>query len=169
MAKTAQLTPTIAPTDASDKTVTWASDDTGVATVNSSGLVTGVGEGTCTITCATTDGEFEATCDVTVTAILITSLTLNATAQTIDKGETFQLTPTIAPTDASIKEVEWLSSDTDIATVSAAGLVTAVAGGSCTISCAATDGSGKTAECAITVNVPVTGVSVSPTTLELNF
>lgn len=62
-----QLTATVAPTDATIKTVTWASDDEDVATVNATGLVTAVADWTCTITVTTDDGDFTAECDVTVT------------------------------------------------------------------------------------------------------
>ncbi len=63
---TATLTPTIAPADATNKAVTWESDKPSVATVDDDGKVTAVGEGTCTITVTTDDGDYTATCDVTV-------------------------------------------------------------------------------------------------------
>ncbi len=65
--KTQQLTPTVLPNNATDKTVSYSSDKPGVATVSSTGLVTAVGEGTATITVKTTDGQKTATCVVTVT------------------------------------------------------------------------------------------------------
>ena len=61
------LTATVAPSNASDKSVSWSSDDESVATV-ANGVVTAVAEGTATITVTTTDGSYTATCDVTVTA-----------------------------------------------------------------------------------------------------
>lgn len=63
---TLQLTPTIVPSNATDKTVSWNSNHTNIATV-SNGLVTGVSVGTATITVTTTDGNYSATCSVTVT------------------------------------------------------------------------------------------------------
>ncbi len=60
-----QLTPTILPKYATDKTITWTSSNTGVATVSDAGLVTGVAEGTATITATTANGK-TATCVVTV-------------------------------------------------------------------------------------------------------
>lgn len=65
---TTQLTATVAPADATDETVAYASDDEAVATVDTAGLVTGVAEGTATITVTTTDGAFTDTTVVTVTA-----------------------------------------------------------------------------------------------------
>ena len=63
---TETLTATVAPDDASDKIVTWNSDNNSVATVDEAGLVTAVSSGTATITVTTTDGDFTATCVVTV-------------------------------------------------------------------------------------------------------
>lgn len=65
---TTQLTETVTPSNATDKSVSWSSSNTSVATVSSSGLVTGVGTGSATITVTTTDGGYTATCAVTVTA-----------------------------------------------------------------------------------------------------
>ncbi|MEA5041861.1 MAG: Ig-like domain-containing protein [Oscillibacter ruminantium] len=65
--KTLQLTGTITPSTATNQSVTWSSGNSAVATVNSSGVVTGVKAGTATITVKTADGGKTATCKVTVT------------------------------------------------------------------------------------------------------
>ncbi len=62
------LTATITPSDATNQNVTWSSDNTAVATVSDSGVVTAVAEGTANITVTTEDGGFAATCAVTVEA-----------------------------------------------------------------------------------------------------
>ncbi len=72
----ATLTPTVSPAEATNKNVTWESDDEGVATV-AGGVVTAVAAGTCTITVTTVDGGFSATCDVTVNAAPEPALTFD--------------------------------------------------------------------------------------------
>ena len=83
---TEQLTETVAPSNASDKTVSWSSSNTSVATVSSTGLVTAVGAGSATITVTTTDGGKTATCAVTVTEPTYTEYTL---ATTMVPGKTY--------------------------------------------------------------------------------
>ena len=165
------LTATIAPEGATDQTVTWSSDKEGVATVSSAGLVTAVAAGEATITVKTTDGGFTATCKVTVTdpVIAVTGVSLSKTTLSLETGGTATLTATVAPTGASDKTVTWRSKKEGVATVSSAGLVTAVAAGDATITVKTTDG-GFTATCKVTVTDPVisvTGVTLNKTTLEL--
>ena len=64
--ETLTLTATVAPSDAANKSVTWSSGNTSVATVSTSGVVTAVGEGTAVITVKTADGGKTATCTVAV-------------------------------------------------------------------------------------------------------
>ena len=82
--------------------------------------------------------------------IPVTGVSINPTTASLDVNASSQLTATIAPRDSTIKSVTWSSSDTDIATVSLTGLVTAVTPGSATITVTTFDG-GKTATCTVTV------------------
>jgi phi13 family phage major tail protein len=149
-AATKQLTATITPADASNKAVTWQSSDTDVATVNNTGLVTGIAAGTCQIKATTVSGGKEASCEVTVQPVAVTGVTLDKDTLDLTVGETRQLTATVAPINATNKTVTWESGDTDIATVSADGLVTAVAEGTADITVKTVDGN-MTDTCSVTV------------------
>ncbi len=161
------LTATVAPTNATNKNVTWSSSDTNVATVSASGVITAKSAGTATITVKTADGSKTATCVVTVKAktIAVTGVTLDKTSATMIEGESLTLTATVAPENATNKNVTWSSSDTNVATVSASGVITAKSPGTATITVKTADGS-KTATCVVTVKaktIAVTGVSLNKT------
>ena len=146
-----QLKATVLPEDATDKTVTWSSDKTSVATVDATGNVTAVAEGEATITAKA--GDKTATCTVTVTAatVAVTSVALDKTELVLIVGDAAaQLKATVLPEDATDKTVTWSSDKTSVATVDATGNVTAVAEGEATITAKAGD---KTATCKVTVKV----------------
>ena len=149
---TATLTATVLPSDASNKTVTWSTSNSSVATV-SGGKVTAVAPGTATITAASVNGKL-ANCTVTVTdpVIAVTGVTLDKTSLSLTTGDTSTLTATISPSDATNKTVYWSTSNSSVATVSG-GKVTAVAPGTAKIT--ATSSNGKTAFCTVTVNAPL--------------
>ncbi|MDE6580561.1 MAG: Ig-like domain-containing protein, partial [Ruminiclostridium sp.] len=158
---TLELTATVKPDDATDKTVTWTSSDEKVATVDENGKVTAVGGGKATITAKA--GSKSATCEVIVT-IPVTSVTLNKNELSLEKGESAELTATVEPEDATDKTVTWTSSDEKVATVDENGKVTAIAAGAATITAKAGD---KSATCEVTVTVPVTGITLDKTELSL--
>ncbi len=88
---------------------------------------------------------------------LVTGITLSETSITLQPDETMYLTATVEPADADNSAVTWASSDDAVATVINNGLVVAVAKGTCTITCSATDGSGVKAECQVTVTNDTSG------------
>lgn len=155
---TQQLTPTILPSNATNKAVTYSSNNTAIATVNTTGLITAVAAGSATIMVTTQDGTKTATCTVTVNTpnVAVTSVSLNPTTATLTVGGTQQVTPTILPSNATNKTATYSSSNTAIATVNTTGLITAVASGSATITVTTQDGA-KTATCVVTVNTATGG------------
>ena len=151
---TKQLSSTVAPANATDKTVTYASKAQGVASVDNKGLITAKSAGTAQIVATTKDGAKTATCDVTVenAVVNVTNVGLTPATATLDIGATQQLTPTVEPSNASYKAVSFTSSDDAIATVDDDGLVTAVAAGSADITVESIADGSKTATSSITVN-----------------
>lgn len=149
------ITPTVAPSNATNKTLAWGTSNSNVATVSQNGVVTGIGPGTCTITAYATDGSNKtATCTVTVIGanIPVTGVTLNKSSLFVSVGGTATLVPTILPPGATNQNVTWDTSDTTVATVNSSGVVTGVHEGTCIITVRTVDG-GYTATCSVTVTV----------------
>ena len=147
------LIATVLPTNATDKTVTWTSSNTSVASV-ANGVVSAKTVGTATITAKA--GNQTATCAVTVSPIEVQSITLSPTTLSLGVGQSQTLTATVLPNNATDKTVTWTSNNTSVASV-ANGKVTANAVGTATITARAGT---KTATCLVTVNkgVVINGV-----------
>jgi prepilin-type N-terminal cleavage/methylation domain-containing protein len=148
------LTATVAPAAATNKYVTWSSDNSSVATVVN-GVVTGVGAGQATITVTTADGGKTAACVVTVSnggSVPVTGISLNHTTDIfLVIGETKQLTAVFTPSDATNKNVTWNSTDPAVATVDVNGLVSAISAGRTIITVTTAD-RGLTALCGVIVS-----------------
>ena len=159
----------VLPADADSKALLWSSSDPSVAAVDQSGKVTAVKGGTATIYATATDGSgVYATCDITVERIKVSSITLSSSSLSIVKGQSKNLTATVAPTNAEIKALKWSSSNTSVATVDQSGKVTGVKAGTATIYAAATDGSGVKGSCSVTVeSIKVSYVTLSSSSLNI--
>ena len=157
--ETETITVTVNPDNATDKNVTWTSSDESVAKV-ADGKVTAVKSGKATITAKCEDKTAE--CAVTVT-VPTGSVTLDKTSLSLAVGETAQLTATVKPDDATDKTVVWTSSDESVAEV-INGKVTALKSGTTTITARC---GGKSAECIVTVIVPVSSVNLDRNDLML--
>ena len=127
------LNAVVDPADSTDK-LAWSSSSTSVAQVNSSGLVTANRAGTAVITVKTTSGQI-ASCVVTVTnkTVVPQSITLSQNEARMAIGESIQLSATIEPSNATMKGIEWSSSDPDVVSVSNTGVIKALASGSAEI------------------------------------
>jgi len=161
------ITPTITPGSATDKKVTWSSSNNTIASVDTTGKVTGLNTGTATITATTHDGGLKAACTVTVsnTKINVTGISLSPTTKTMGVGGSFTIIPTITPSNATDKSITWFSGNPSVATVDANGKVTALGIGTAVITATTNDG-GYKATCTVTVSnniVNVTGVTMIPT------
>ena len=158
---TYQLTAIVTPSGTNARLV-WSSDNTGVATVNQNGVVSGKSAGTATITCKATDGSgLTASCVVTV-AKMIADITLSASSVTIYTGASQTVTAAITPSDATTKELSWSSSNASVATVNN-GVITGKSAGTAVVTCIAKDGSKKSAKCTVTVKQGVTAISLNRT------
>ncbi|MBT3136414.1 Ig-like domain-containing protein [Alteromonas sp. ALT199] len=127
------LTATVSPGEASDKGVTFSSNDSSIAVVDNTGLVTGVSEGSVTITAKTNDGGYIDTTVITVVQaenvscdsnwVNVTGVVLSIDNNRLRKGQSANLNTVVAPTCASNKSVVYTSSNPAVATVDASGVI----------------------------------------------
>lgn len=142
------LQATITPDTAENKKVIWSSSNDEVATVSEEGVVTGVKEGTATITVTTEDRNKTEECIVTVQEV---KFTLSETEKNLLVGNKAQINYQITPEELiEDKTVSWKSNDEEVATVSEEGIVTAVKEGTVIIT-GTLESENKTVE--LTVNV----------------
>ncbi len=130
----------------------------GSVTIDIEYTPTAAGSHTAVATFETAAGNFTANLSGNA-SVAVTGVSLDMNTATIARGNTQQLTATVAPTNASNQDITWSSSDNSIATVSTTGLVTAVAAGNATITVTTVDG-GFTDQCAVTVTAPVYAIDI---------
>ena len=96
------------------------------------------------------DSKSNNSSDSTSSKVAVTDITLNKPTLTIKVGETYQFVPEVIPANATNKKVTWKSSNTTLATISNAGLLSALKPGVVNIFCTTVDGN-KSAKCEVTV------------------
>lgn len=162
--ETSTLSPTLAPSNATNQTVHWYTSDSAVVSVDN-GVIKGISAGTATITAMAEDGGYQATCKVTV-VVPVTSISLNYKALNLPIGKTRNAVATIVPTNATNKNVIWASSNSEVATINENGVLNTVGAGTATITCTAADGYGASASFTVSV-VPVTGITLDYSSVTL--
>ena len=153
------------PEGKTDGRLVWSSSDGSVASVDEEGVVSGKSKGETVITVTAVDGGYTAECRVRVYQP-VTELRMDNRSVTVDTGDDIQLTATILPYDADNKSIVWSSDNPDVADVNGKGVVTGVKAGQ-TVIRATSEDEGISDFCVVTVNQPVTGVSLSKS--ELSF
>ena len=150
--QTRQLQVKITPSDTTNKNVQWTSSNNSVATVDSNGVVTSKNSGSTIITATTHNGlktEFFMEVETPVT-----NITLNSNEINLNPGGTFKLDATVNPSNASNKNIKWISANESIATVDQSGNVTADVAGTTYISAVSADDK-VIATCTVNVSKPV--------------
>lgn len=147
-----QLSVTVLPAEAADKTGVWASSAPAVATVDQTGKVTGVSVGNANITFTTTDGgKVGTTAAVIAVAVIVpTSVTVSPASPTCAVGATVKLSAAITPANSTDKTGVWASATPAVATVAQDGTVTGVSEGTSVVSFTTNSGA-KTANRTVTV------------------
>jgi uncharacterized protein YjdB len=148
------------------QTVTWTTGNAAAATVNSSGVVTGVAAGSATIT-ATSSGK-TGTSSITVTAVapVVTTVTVAPTSASVVAGATTTLVATVKDQNGNAmsgQTVTWSTNNAAAATVNSSGMVTGVAAGSAIITATSSGKSGTSSVTVTAVAPVVTTVTVAPT------
>ena len=159
--ETGTLTATVRLDNADNRKVTWSSDKTDVATVGGDGRVTAVKAGVAVVTVTTEDGGKTATCKVTVKAkvVPVTGVDVKPWSVTIGANGTTKLTCTVAPSNATNRNVRWESDSPSVATVDSDGNVRAVSAGVAKVSAVTEDG-GFRSGCTVTVKEFSSGFEV---------
>lgn len=159
-AQTIRLTATVGPEDATDKSVSWSSTDTNVASVDATGLVTANAVGKCEIIAANSAMQ-TASIPVSVIPTLAETITVIPSQVSLRVGESSDLAFTVEPATTTDKSIRWSTSDPDVVAVFENGQISALSLGEVVIRATAADGSGVYGECKVIVEpTPVTDISI---------
>ena len=151
---------TVFPENASDKTILWTSSDETIAIVDENGNVEAKGVGEATVTATSAKGDVAAICNITVTPVYVTDLSIEPEEKTVNIGDTFKISTDILPEEATIKELTFESDNVGVATVDSTGKVSAKEIGEANITVKTKDGSNIVKTCVVTV-APISVQAVS--------
>jgi uncharacterized protein YjdB len=175
--ETKAVTAFVSPANENDPRVSWTSSDPTVVSVTATGGITTLSAnrpGIVTVTSSTYDGNFTASANVRVDApgyIRVSGISIDKPAVTLGKGQTAQVTATVAPANAANRNVVWTSSNPSVVAVTAgvngAATVQAINGGMAVITAIAADDEGYSVVSHMAVNVPVNGILLDQTNLQL--
>ncbi|WP_314062183.1 Ig-like domain-containing protein [uncultured Vagococcus sp.] len=164
--ETYQYEAMISPTNASDQSLKWYSQNDKILKVDQNGLVTATGIGTADVYAFASDGDIRGWSEVTVNkgTLPVSSVTLSPKSGIVEVGTPFMIKETILPTATRFQSVTWSSSDSSVATVKN-GVVSGIKPGNVTITAVSGDGK-KTDTSTLTIKygstIPVTSISLPP-------
>jgi uncharacterized protein YjdB len=165
---------TYSPEDAYNKAITWTQNPTGVVSTSYNNttallILTGLKEGTTTLTGKSSDGSFEVSCNVNVTFNHATGISLDKSELNLTAPNSESLTAIFSPANASNRTIKWTSSDEAIATVSGTSTSTsvkAVGAGTAIITAESTDDPDLKTTATVHVDfIPLTGFSIAKDSL----
>jgi trimeric autotransporter adhesin len=144
------------------RTVAWSSSNAAAASVDQSGFVLGLANGTTTISAKS--GNATGTATITVSNVPVKTITISPASPSVIVGQTTTLTATAKDSAGNVltgRTITWASSNTNVATITNAGVATGVAVGTSSIT--ASSGSATSPAVTLTVNpIPASSVVVSP-------
>lgn len=163
------FTASVTPASATNRGVIWSSSDTNVFRVSQRGVVTAVGLGTATITATAADGSGIFDTIVLQSIRPVSTITVSPSYVTVIEGQSQRVTATISPADATIQEIEWSSSDPEVAVVDYNGEITGVSAGICYVYAKSTDGNDIVGTVKVTVKraVPATSIVINASSVTM--
>lgn len=165
-----QLKAIVSPTNATNKNVTWSSNNTKIATVDNNGKVKALKVGNTTIIATSTDGSnVSAKCKIKVVQ-RVTKVKLNKSVVNLSKkGKTAKLKATVYPNNAYDKSINWTSNNKKVATVDKNGKIKATTNKGVTYIIAKTkDGSNKSAKLLVVVGPKVQKITLNKSSVTVN-
>lgn len=159
---------TILPENMTAENITYQISNTGIASVDKNGAVTGIKAGETVLTASYKSLKTSIKIIVAATTVSVENIILECGNISLYQGQTYQLNPQVLPPNASNKNVFYTTDNKDVATVYPNGLITAQNAGNAVITAETEDGK-KQASCSVTVNaasVPLESISIDDVILE---